>query len=85
MPSLERFLIGFLRLRNPSALELFPTMTSVVAYLDPGSGSMILQVLAGGVAAVGVAAKLYWRRLTRFLHVRKDEPEADTASEPEAP
>ena len=26
--------------------------TSVLAYLDPGSGSMILQILAGGVAAV---------------------------------
>jgi len=46
---------------------------------------MILQLLAGGVAAVGVAAKMYWRRVTRFLHLRKDEPEADTASEPEVP
>ena len=44
------------------ALELVATMTSVLAYLDPGSGSMILQILAGGVAAVGVAAKMYWRR-----------------------
>jgi hypothetical protein len=60
-------------------------MTSVLAYLDPGSGSMILQVLAGGVAAVGVAAKLYWRRLTRFLHLRKDEPEADPSSKPDLP
>jgi hypothetical protein len=60
-------------------------MTSVLAYLDPGSGSMILQVLAGGIAAVGVAAKLYWRRLTRFLRLRKDEPEADTASKAEVP
>jgi hypothetical protein len=85
MPWLERFLIGFLRLRKPSALELFPTMTSVLAYLDPGSGSMILQVLAGGVAAVGVAAKLYWRRLTRFLRLRKDEPDTRPDSEPEVP
>jgi hypothetical protein len=28
---------------------------------------------------------MYWRRLTRFLHLRKDEPEADTASKSEAP
>ncbi len=34
------------------------------AYLDPGTGSMLLQVLLGGVAAVSVVAKLYWRRLT---------------------
>jgi hypothetical protein len=60
-------------------------MTSVLAYLDPGSGSMILQLLAGGVAAVGVAAKMYWRRVTRVLHLRKDKPEDDTASKPEAP
>jgi hypothetical protein len=46
---------------------------------------MILQVLAGGVAAVGVAAKMYWRRITRFLHLRKDEPEDDAASKPEVP
>ena len=50
-------------------------MTTVLAYLDPGSGSMILQILAGGVAAVAVTAKLYWNRLLRFLHIRKDEPE----------
>jgi hypothetical protein len=60
-------------------------MTSVLAYLDPGSGSMILQVLAGGIAAVGVAAKLYWRRLTRFLRLRKDDPEADSTSKAEVP
>ncbi len=33
------------------------------AYLDPGSGSMMLQALLGGVAAVGVIARLYWHRL----------------------
>jgi hypothetical protein len=36
----------------------------VLAYLDPGSGSMIIQILVGGLAAVGVTMKLYWRRLT---------------------
>jgi hypothetical protein len=51
-------------------------MTSVFAYLDPGSGSMILQIIAGGLAAVAVTAKLYWNRILRFLHIRKDEPEA---------
>ena len=34
------------------------------AYLDPGTGSMLLQVLLGGFAAVGVLARLYWHRLT---------------------
>jgi len=56
-------------------------MSTVLAYLDPGSGSMILQIIAGGVAAVAVTAKLYWNRLLRFLRIKKDEPEtAEPAS-----
>jgi hypothetical protein len=51
-------------------------MMTVLAYLGPGSGSMILQILAGGVAAVAVTAKLYWNRLLKFLRIKKDEPEA---------
>ena len=43
----------------------------VEAYLDPGSGSMLLQILLGGFAAVGVIAKLYWNRVTS-LFTRKD-------------
>jgi hypothetical protein len=45
----------------------------LLAYLDPGSGSMILQILAGGLAAVAVTAKLYWNRILRFLRIRKDD------------
>jgi hypothetical protein len=45
------------------------------AYLDPGSGSMILQVLLGGVAAIGVAVKIFGRRILEFFRIRrKDEP-----------
>jgi hypothetical protein len=51
-------------------------MTTVLAYLDPGSGSMILQIIAGGLAAVAVTAKLYWNRLLKFLRIKKEEPEA---------
>jgi len=39
----------------------------VYAYLDPGSGSMLLQLLLGGVAAVGVVSKLYWHRVTSIF------------------
>ena len=40
------------------------------AYLDPWTGSMLLQALMGGVAAVGVIAKLYWRRVTAAINGR---------------
>jgi hypothetical protein len=37
---------------------------------------MLLQLLVGGIAAIGVAAKFYWRRVLRLLRIRKDEPDA---------
>jgi hypothetical protein len=40
------------------------------AYLDPGSGSMLMQLLLGGVAGVAVIVKLYWRGLLSFLRIR---------------
>ena len=56
-------------------------MRALFAYLDPGSGSMMLQVIAGGIAAAAVALKVYWRRLLVFLRIRKPEEE-ETASTP---
>lgn len=35
-----------------------------LAYLDPGTGAMLLQLLFGGVAGALVLVKLYWTRLT---------------------
>ena len=53
-------------------------MISLLAYLDPGSGSIILQVLVGGAAAAAVTAKLYWSRLMKFLRIRKDEEQPES-------
>jgi len=53
-------------------------LSSVLAYLDAGSGSMILQLLLGGVAAIGVALKMYWNRFLKLLRIKKDDP-ADEA------
>lgn len=51
----------------------------MLAYLDAGSGSIILQALLGGFAAVAVAMKLWWRSALRILHIRR-EPEAEPGS-----
>jgi hypothetical protein len=47
----------------------------LAAYLDPGSGSLLLQAIAGGVAAVAVTARLYWRRIKRVLRIGNPEDE----------
>jgi len=33
------------------------------AYLDPGTGSIIIQGLIAGIAMVGVTARMYWHKL----------------------
>ncbi len=43
------------------------------AYLDPGAGSMLLQVLLGGTAAAGVLVKVFWHSLTMPFRRRQSD------------
>jgi len=50
--------------------------TQVDAYLDPGSGSMLVQLLLGGVAGAAVIMKLGWERFRdMFRSSKTKEPE----------
>jgi hypothetical protein len=40
------------------------------AYLDPGSGSFILQVLIASLVGIGFTLRAYWGKITKFF--RKD-------------
>ena len=37
------------------------------AYIDPGTGGILLQALLGLVAAIGAYITLYWRKFKNFL------------------
>jgi hypothetical protein len=43
------------------------------AYLDPGSGSMLIQLLLGGVAGLAVILKLFWRRILDIFGLGGDD------------
>lgn len=65
--------------RMTLVLLLAIVATPAYAYLDPTSGSMILQLLLGGVAGLIVALKLFWHKITGFFSPKKrqhDEPSA---------
>ncbi len=47
--------------------------TPAHAYLDPASGSMILQVLLGGIAGAAVLIRLYWHKLKDLFGMKKNE------------
>jgi hypothetical protein len=44
------------------AYFIWMSQAQVDAYLDPGSGSMLVQLLLGGVAGAAVIMKLGWER-----------------------
>jgi hypothetical protein len=54
----------------------------VFAYLDPGSGSMLLQMLLGGIAGVAVSIKLFGKRLLSFFTFWKREERPAEAAAP---
>ncbi|MDP3980479.1 MAG: hypothetical protein Q8Q33_03580 [Chlamydiota bacterium] len=50
-------------------------MDGIFVYLDPGSGSMMLQILLGGIAGMLVFIKLYWKKFLSFFNTRKKHEE----------
>lgn len=65
-------------MRRTSVLVLVVGMlvwseTTAEAYLDPGSGSMLVQLLLGGVAGVLVIINLLWRRLLDRLGISRQD------------
>jgi len=58
-------------------IVLLATAAPAYAYLDPGSGSMMVQLLLGGVAGAVVLVRLYWARLLTLLGLRRDRTDVD--------
>lgn len=56
--------------------------SSAHAYLDPGTGSMVLQIVLGGVAGALVIVKIYWARVRSFFSRRREDSPADTPDQP---
>ncbi len=54
-------------------------MAYLFAYLDPGAGSMILQMILAGILGLSYTIKTYWRRIVRF--VRRDKGAEETTEE----
>ena len=53
----------------------------MLAYIDPGSGSFILQALIATLAGALVAVNIYWQKIKRFLGLSGDGDEEQEQSE----
>lgn len=40
-------------------------------YLDPGSGSMLIQIILAAVLGAGVAIRIFWRNIKAFFTGKK--------------
>jgi hypothetical protein len=56
-------------------LVLFPP--SVHAYIDPGTGSYILQIAIAGIAAGAIAIKMFWRRIRALFSSNRAQDNTD--------
>jgi hypothetical protein len=68
-----------------------PIILFKLNYLDPGSGSLLIQLLAAGLlGGIGIAIKMFWGRIKAFFKGEKyvppqpaedDEEEKDESAE----
>ncbi len=61
-----------------AALLFLALSQPAYAYLDPGTGSMILQALLGGAAGVLIAGRLYWSNIKGIF---RPEPRGQVGDE----
>jgi hypothetical protein len=54
----------------------FAMSASILAYLDPGAGSLLLQALVGGGAGLVVFGKYMWDAVCRSLSDRRSAANA---------
>jgi len=54
---------------------LTPSLSSILFYLDPGSGSFLIQLLIAGIAALGIAFASQWSRIKRLFGKKKAKSE----------
>ena len=60
------------------ALVLLPN--TALAYIDPGTGSFVIQGIIAAVVGAGFAVKMYWHRIKSLL-TGKPMPEEDDPDE----
>jgi hypothetical protein len=56
---------------------IFMFNTNSYAYIDPGTGSFILQAIIGALAAVSLTIKIYWQKIKTFFKKRKKYKDFD--------
>lgn len=69
-----------------STLAMFGVIGDSAAYLDPGTGSIILQGLIAAIAGAATVGTLYWHKVkTFFSSFSKDDKKTEEDSNNDQP
>ena len=60
--------------------QLWSALADQTLYLDPGSGSILLQLLLAAILGLGVILRTQWSKIKSFFK-RNDETDADLDDE----
>ena len=63
-----------------ATISLMSVAPPAWAYLDPGTGSMIISAVVGLFATVGLAVKTYWYKIKSLLRKNTASPSSATGS-----
>jgi hypothetical protein len=55
-----------------------PVLGLPALYLDPGSGSFIIQLLLAAALGIGVGVRIYWTKIKSLFRGKKSEPNPST-------
>ena len=72
MPKLKNLYSSML-----SFILLVSIATPAYAYLDPGTGSLILQGLIAGLAMISFTFKMWWYKLTNLFKKSDDSEDSE--------
>jgi len=59
---------------------LFSFLEKTNYYLDPGSGSMLIQLIIGAVLGLGVLLRIFWKNIKSFF--TRGKTSAEEVSDP---
>ncbi|MBR4361706.1 MAG: hypothetical protein IKP42_03050 [Ruminococcus sp.] len=51
------------------------TASAKIAYLDPGTTTLIIEIIAGVVVTLATVTGIYWRKIVKLF--KKNSPETD--------
>ena len=64
------------------AMRLFRlALSRLIGYMDPGSGSLLLKILLGGVAGIAVMLRLFWYRIASIFRLGKSDTDSQARTD----